>query len=116
MPTWFWITLWVVLSVAAIAYFAWILLTLAAKSRGLLRAAEPLLGKLQSFQETISQPVAYQPNPDNLQDDPMEHIALQNRLKKARLARQAAKQRRLINKLIDFDFEESEFNNEPKRL
>ena len=113
MPVWVWIAIWVVLSLAAVAYFAWILLNLANKSRSLLRAAEPLLQRLQVFQKAVQQPAGYEPHPDNLLDDPTEHIAARNRLKKARVAAQAARQRRLINELRDFDFEESEFNNEP---
>lgn len=113
MPFWAWAVIWAILVLGALGYFAWLGWRLFTKAKAAVKTAQPLMAKLEAFQQASSAPVAYVPNGDNLLDDPKEHIANQIRLSKARRVKAEARQRRLINKLIDFDVTESEFRNEP---
>ena len=111
MPAWGWALVWVGLSIAAIGYFAWIAFGLARSAKGVFRQLEPTMAKLKTLSEASQAKIDYQPSPDNLLDDPGEHIANYAKLRKAKADKAAKRQRRLINKLIDFKPEESEINN-----
>lgn len=113
MPFWAWAIIWVVLVLGSVGYFGWLGWRLFTKAQAAAKAAEPIIAKLEALQQASSTPVSYVPSGDNLLDDPTEHIANQLRLSKARRVKAEARQRRLINKLIDFDVTESEFSNEP---
>ena len=113
MPFWAWLVIWLVLVLGALGYLSWLGWRLFTKSQAAVQAAGPLVAKLEALQQASSAPVAYVPNADNLLDDPKEHIAHHLRLSKARRVKAEARQRRLINKLIDFDVTESEFSDEP---
>ena len=111
MPAWGWALVWVCLSIAAIGYFVWIATGLFRSAKGVFRQLEPTLAKLEALSEALNATVEYQPGTDNLLDDPGPHIAHYARLRKAKTDEAAKRQRRLINKLIDFKPEESEINN-----
>ena len=113
MPFWAWVIIWVVLVLGSLGYFGWLGWRLFVKAKSAAKAAEPVIAKLEALQQASSAQVTWVPNGDNLLDDPTEHIANQLRLSKARRVKAEARQRRLINKLIDFDVTESEFRNEP---
>lgn len=111
MPGWGWALVWIGLSIAAIGYFAWIAAGLFRSAKGVFRQLEPTLAKLNALSEAVNAKVDYQPSPDNLLDDPGPHITNYARLRKTKTDEAAKRQRRLINKLIDFKPEESEINN-----
>jgi hypothetical protein len=111
MPGWAWAIIWTALVLGSLGYFAWIGLRLATKAKLALRAAEPTLAALVTLSNAANEPANYEPNPHNLFDDPAELIAEQANLSKRRQTKAADRQRRLINKLIDFKPEESEINN-----
>lgn len=113
MPLWFWIALWVLLVLGALSYLAWLALRLFRKANAALEAAQPILDQLTDFAKATSERPHYSANPDNLLDDPVPLIQARTQYSKARTAKAAERQRRLINKLFDFDFNESEFKNEP---
>lgn len=111
MASWGWLLIWVGLSISALAYFAFIGLGLVRSAKGLFRQLEPTFANLAALAEATQAEVKYEPNPDNLLDDPGPHVANWAKLRRARTDKAAKRQRRLVNKLIDFDFEESEFKN-----
>jgi hypothetical protein len=111
MPGWAWAIIWTALVLGSLAYFAWLGLRLAKKAKAAFSAAEPSISALVSLANAANEPAKYEPNPHNLLDDPREHIVEQARLSKLRQTKADERQRRLINKLIDFKPEESEINN-----
>ena len=111
MPAWGWALVWVGLSLAALGYFAWIASGLVRSAKGVFKQLEPTIEKLNTLSEALQAKTDYRPNPDNLLDDPAEHVANYAKLRKAKTDKAAKRQRRLINKLIDFKPEESEINN-----
>ncbi|MBP6042924.1 MAG: hypothetical protein KA500_00205 [Rhodoluna sp.] len=111
MPPWAWVLIWVGLSIASLAYFAWIAAGLMRQTKRLLRQLEPTIAQLVTLSEAMQPQADYQPSPNNLLDDPAEHVANYAKLRKAKADKAAKRQRRLINKLIDFKPEESEINN-----
>ena len=113
MPAVAWILIWVGLTLAGLAYLGWLAYRLLAKTKAAVAAAEPVLGQLEDLSRVANHKFEYKPNADNLLDDPVPHIQEQLRLRKARNDKAVERQRRLRNKLIDFDVNESEFKNEP---
>jgi hypothetical protein len=109
MPGWSWVIIWLLLTLGALGFFAYLALELAAKSKRLLSAAvsasesaEPLLRALDQKPEL---PVF---EGDLLSDVAPLAAKLTHGLR-LREARRLTRQRRLINKLIELKAEESEF-------
>jgi hypothetical protein len=107
MSNWIWWIVWAGLSLAAIGFFAYLAFDLFSKAGRVLKELEktfelaaPLLTALESKPEI-------KPFAGNLLDDPAPLAADYARYLKKREAKRAERQRRLINKLIDFN--ESEF-------
>ena len=107
MSDWIWWIVWVGLSASAIGFFAFLAFDLFSKAGRALKELEktvelaaPLLAALESKPEI-------KPFAGNLLDDPAPLAADYARNLKKREAKRAERQRRLINKLIDFN--ESEF-------
>lgn len=113
MPPFIWGLIWVGLTLAGLVYLGWLTYRVLVKAKSALVAAEPVIAKLEELSRAAKAAPDYQPNPDNLLDDPVPHIQEQLRLRKRRNDKAAERQRRLRNKLIDFDVNESEFKNEP---
>lgn len=113
MPAFAWALIWVGLTLVGLAYLGWLAYRLLVKAKAALAAAEPVIAKLEEFSRVASLKPDYKANPDNLLDAPVPHIQEQLRLRKVRNDKAAERQRRLRNKLIDFDVNESEFKNEP---
>lgn len=111
MPAWGWALVWVGLSIAAIGYFAWIAAGMVRGAKRLFRQLEPTIAQLVTLSKAMQPKNDYQPSPDNLLDDPAQHTANYAKLRKAKADKAAKRQRRLINKLIDFKPEESEIDN-----
>ena len=107
MADWIWWVIWVGLAISALGYFAYLAFDLSSKAgRALkelektLELAKPLLGAFESKPEL-------EPFGGNLLDDPAPLAADYARFLKKREAMRVERQRRLINRLIDFN--ESEF-------
>jgi hypothetical protein len=107
MPVWFWWVLWSVLGIAALGFFAYLALDLSAKASRALKQIENTVSLTSPLVAALSEKPKIQAAPDNLLDDPAPLIAKHARNLKKRESMRADRQRRLINKLIDFN--ESEF-------
>jgi hypothetical protein len=107
MPAWFWWVLWSVLGIAALGFFAYLALDLSAKASRTLKHIEKTVSLTSPLLAALAEKPTIQAAPDNLLDDPAPLVAEHARNLKKRESMRADRQRRLINKLIDFN--ESEF-------
>ncbi len=107
MPAWFWWVLWSVLGIAALGFFAYLALDLSAKASRTLKHIEKTVSLTSPLLAALAEKPTIQAAPDNLLDDPAPLVAEHARNLKKRESKRADRQRRLINKLIDFN--ESEF-------
>ena len=107
MSTWAWWIIWGGLTILSLGFFAFLAFDLISKAGRALKAVEHSAKLAEPLLKALETKVEIQPLVGNLLDDPAPLVAEYARNLKKREAKRAERQRRLINKLIDFN--ESEF-------
>ena len=103
--------MWVGLTIAALTFLGVLIYRLAKKGLGVLKAAQPAIDQLVILSKALA-PIASYPKPnDNLLDDVNVHLVERAKLKKKRELAAEQRQRRLIERIRDFDTQESELKN-----
>jgi 5'-3' exonuclease len=97
--TWLVILVWVAAVGFSGFWLARVGLSLARKSQGLIKAAEPLAANVAELARVAHAVTSYEAKPDNLQDSPVEHLKAVREQRKARERRALDRQRRLIDRL-----------------
>ena len=109
MAGWFWGLIWMILVLGALGYFAYLGFELLGKAKRLIAASSKLVDQATRLFEAVSALPAEQTFESNLLDDPGPIQAEYLRNLKKREAKRTERQRRLINKLIEYQADESEF-------
>lgn len=107
MEAWAWWLIWGGLALASLIYFGYLGLELFNKSARAMKELEVSAKLLEPLMAELENPAQLPVFEGNLLDDPSPLIAEHTRNLKKREAKRQGRQRRLINKLIDYD--ESEF-------
>ncbi|MEY4617851.1 MAG: hypothetical protein RL101_37 [Actinomycetota bacterium] len=109
MPNWFWWVLWPVLVVGSIGFLGYLGYELIQKAGRVAKALEGTTEQIQKLASALENPTQLPKFEGNLLDNPAELAGEHTRNLKKREAKRLAEQRRLINKLIDYRSDESEF-------
>lgn len=109
MGSWVWVLIWLILSIGALGYFAYLGFELLSKAKRLVLAGTKLVDQASRLVETAAALPSKQTFESNLLDDPGPIQAEYLRNLKKREAKRTERQRRLINKLIEYQADESEF-------
>ncbi|MEY4320247.1 MAG: hypothetical protein RLZZ471_188 [Actinomycetota bacterium] len=107
MASWVWWIIWAILGLFSLGYLAYRIYELLAKSGRALQEVEKTAKLFEPLVAALDQKPTPAEFEGNLLDDPAPLVADYVRGLKRREAKRAERQRRLINKLIDFN--ESEF-------
>jgi hypothetical protein len=111
MSWWFQLLMWVMLTIASLAYLGFLIYRLAIKGLGVLKVAQPAIDQLVIFSKALAPTATYQKPNDNLLDDVNVHLVERAKLKKKRELAAEQRQRRLIARIRDIDTQESELKN-----
>jgi hypothetical protein len=109
MPNWIWWLIWPLLIVGSLGYLGFIGFELLQKANRAAKAFTPTVERLQSLSVALEKPPEIKPSEGNLFDDASVLAASHASNLKKRKAKRDAEQRRLINKLISYRPDESEF-------
>lgn len=109
MAGWIWALIWVILVVGALGFFAYLGFDLLAKAKRLLSAGSELTQQATGLANALSATPTQQAFESNLLDEPGPLQAEHRRNLKKRESKRQERQRRLINKLIEYRADESEF-------
>lgn len=109
MPSWAWWLIWGGLGFFSMLYLGYLGYNLFGKASRALSALEPTAKRLEILAQAASQPPKIDAFEGNLLDEVGPLQTAHSRNLKKREARRVDRQRRLINKLIDYQADESEF-------
>jgi NADPH:quinone reductase-like Zn-dependent oxidoreductase len=109
MPAWSWWVIWSILIIGGAAYLGLIIFDLAAKAKRAIPVIEKSTKQIEELSESLSKSVVLAEFQGNLLDEPGPLAAEYARNQKKRESKRLSEQRRLINKLIDYKADESEF-------
>ncbi len=109
MPQWIWWVIWPVLIFGSAGYLAFIGFELAQKGGRAVKAFEATNAQLQNLITELEKEPKVEAFEGNLLDDPSTLARAHASNLKKREARREAEQRRLINKLVEYRPDESEF-------
>lgn len=107
MESWAWLLIWVGLALFATIYLGYIGWDLVGKATRAAKSLESGARQIEALVAALEKPAEISKFEGNLLDDPGPLAAEHARNLKKREAKRQERQRRLINKLIDYD--ESEF-------
>lgn len=107
METWVWWLIWVGLALFALIYLGYIGWDLLAKATRAAKSFEAGAKQVEALVQALEKPADIAKFEGNLLDDPGPLATEHARNLRKREAKRQERQRRLINKLIDYD--ESEF-------
>jgi hypothetical protein len=110
MTGWYWWIIWPALVIGGAIYLGVIVFDLAAKAKRAAKVAQKTAIQLETLSNLMAESAVLTPTEGNLLDDPAPLIAEYARNQRKRESKRLAEQRRLINKLIDYKADESEFH------
>jgi biopolymer transport protein ExbB/TolQ len=106
---WAWWLIWGGLVSFALIYLGYIGYDLFGKAMRAVKALEPLAKQIETLASTQQKSVTLAEFEGNLLDEPGPLVAEHARNLRKREAKRQARQRRLIDELIDYQVDESEF-------
>jgi hypothetical protein len=109
MPVWSWWVIWSTLIIGSIGYLGYLGYELVQKAGRVAKALDGTAGQIQKLASALEKTTQLPKFEGNLFDNPADLAGQHARNLKKREAKRQAEQRRLINKLIDYRSDESEF-------
>ena len=110
MSFWVWFWIWVALAIGAVAVFVAIGISLLRRVSGINEQAKPLVEKLASLSQLADTKLQLAKPESSLLADPAIAVARKQALRKAKIKKQQARERRLIASLKQFNPNESRFH------
>lgn len=99
---------WAILILGSLIYLGYVLYSLAVKSKAAYEASKPIISSVPLLVAAVNEKPTYERPSDNLFDDVNVHLIERAKLKRKRELAAEQRQRRLIQRIRDFDNRESE--------